>query len=324
MDKTANPISAHTHIAAMSRESLIKWLLLALIATTDWIWICVTELRIDPAYFENFLWIVLLSSISQFYFYTGRDQRIMEFAHFGAQLLSLYALMALLSYLAVSTDAPLVDSVLGSIDKSSGLDWVRWTEWVRAHPHLQRLLTIAYDSLPIQTLFCYVYNIHTRAFWRNSEIWWISLISVVVTIAGSAVFPATNPYVYYGLERADHFLHMRQFLGLRDGSLQVIKIVNEGLIQIPSFHTILAIMLTYNLRHNRWLFTAAVVINTALILSCPSEGSHYFVDLFAGAVVAVATIWIVRRLGRQFAWGLQPQIMAKPFSDSAILTGKLA
>jgi membrane-associated phospholipid phosphatase len=42
-------------------------------------------------------------------------------------------------------------------------------------------------------------------------------------------------------------------------------------------------------------------LNTVLILSCPSVGSHYFIDLVAGAAVAAATIWGVRRLKRQLS-----------------------
>jgi PAP2 superfamily len=297
-------------IELMSRESAVKWLLVALVALTDWIWMASAGFLIDSGYFQAFGWIVLLILISLFYFCSGRDQRIMEFAHFGAQLLSLYALVMLLSYLAVSTDAPLVDGAFDTIDKSVGLDWVAWIEWVTAHPHLRWGLSIAYDSLPVQALLCYTYNVHTRANWRSSEIWWITFISLLVTIAGSAAFPGTNPYVYYGLEGADHFLHMKHFLGLRDGTMHVISFIDaQGLIQLPSFHTILAIMLTYNLRHNRWLFPVALLLNSALILSCPSEGSHYFIDLFAGGVVAAATIWCVRRLGRHFAWGSQPIIV---------------
>jgi hypothetical protein len=293
---------------ALSREAAVKWLLLASVALIDWIWMASARFGIDSGYFLTCSWIFLLTLISLFYFYTGRDQRIMEFAHFGAQLLSLYALVMLLSYLAVSTDAPLVDGAFDAIDKSLGLDWVAWVEWVTAHPLIGSGLSIAYDSLPAQALFCYIYNVHTRAIWRNSELWWITFISVLVTIAGSAVFPGTNPYVYYGLEGADHFTHMKHFLGLRDGTMHVISFVDtQGLIQLPSFHTILAIMLTYNLRHNRWFFGAAAVLNAALILSCPSEGSHYFVDLLAGAAVAAATIWGVRRLGRHFNWGLATQ-----------------
>ena len=51
----------------------------------------------------------LLILISTFYFCTGRDERIMHFAHFGAQYLALFAVLTVLSYLAVSTNAPLVD-----------------------------------------------------------------------------------------------------------------------------------------------------------------------------------------------------------------------
>jgi hypothetical protein len=296
----------------MSRETASQWLLLALVALTDWAWMASLGFRIDSEYFQGFVCILILILISLIYFYTGRDQRIMGFAHCGALLLSLYGSMILLNYLMVTTDAPLVDAAFDAFDKSLGLDWVSWTRWVTAHPALHWGLSIAYASLPFQIFFCYIYNAHTRANSRNNEIWWITFISLLVTIVISAMIPATNPYVYYGLEGADHFLHMQHFLGLRDGTIQVMKHVNdEGLIQLPSFHTILAIMLTYNVRHNRWLFAIAVVLNTAMIVACPSEGSHYFVDLIAGAAVAAATILGVRRLGRYFAWGSQPEIVAQ-------------
>jgi hypothetical protein len=296
----------------MSRETAIQWLLLALVALTDWVWMASVGFRIDSEYCQGLGCILFLIVISLFYFYTGRDKRIMALAHFGAQLFSLYGAMILLIYLAVTTKAPLADDAFDALDKSLGLDWVAWAAWVRAHSILRWGLFIAYSSLPLQVLLCYIYNAHTRDNWRNSEIWWLTFISLLVTIVISAMIPATNPYVYYGLRGAGHFLHMQHFLGLRDGTIHVMKHVNdEGLIQLPSFHTILAIMLTYNLRHNRWLFAIAVVLNTALILACPSEGSHYFVDLIAGAVVAAATIWGVRRLGRYFAWGSQPEIVAQ-------------
>jgi hypothetical protein len=105
-----------------------------------------------------------------------------------------------------------------------------------------------------------------------------------------------NPYVYYGLESSDNFIHMGQFLGLRDGTMRIVSTqMHEGLVQLSSFHTILAILMTYNVRHNHWLLAFAVVLNAALIISCPTEGSHYFIDLCAGAAVAAVTIWGVRR-----------------------------
>jgi hypothetical protein len=304
---TRRPIAA-----SISRESAIKWLLIALVGLLDWIWMAVAGFHFGSGYLQAFGWIFLLILIALFYSSTGRDDRIMNFAHFGAQYVSLLVVLMPLSYLAVSTNVRLVDREFDAIDRAIGFDWVSWTEWIIVHPTLQWGLAIAYNSLPFQALFCYIYNTHTRASCRNSEIWWITCISALVTIAGSAVFPGTNPYVYYGLESADHFLHMQHFLGLRDGTMHVIGLIDaQGLIQLPSFHTVLAIMLTYNLRHNRWLFAGALILNTALILSCPSEGSHYFIDLPAGAAVAVATIWAVRGMQRrQGAQAAQLSVLA--------------
>jgi hypothetical protein len=308
----------------MSYESILKWSLLAVVALVDWIWVASAGFQLDPRYFLAMPVICFFLSISLFYFYAGRDRRIQEFAHFTAQIFTLYSFVVLFSYLVVSTDAPLVDAAFDRIDKFFGLDWVAWTKWVAAHPQIYLILAVAYNSQPIQAFFCYIYNIHTRAFWRNSEIWWLTFISILITIGGSAVFPASNPYVFYGLLGADHFAHMTQFLGLREGLHVITFGMNEGIIQLPSFHTILAIIFTYNVRHNRWLFVSAIVLNTTVILACPSVGSHYFVDLPAGAAVAVATIWAVCRLGRHFAWGLQPKPSLGSTMDLKIIAGELA
>jgi hypothetical protein len=294
-------------VASISHEAAIQWSILALLALLGWIWLVSAEFHLGHGYPQAAGWIMLLILISLFYFYTGRDRRIMEFAHFGARLLSLYALLMTLSYLAVATDLPLVDRVFDSMDKSLGLDWVAWTLWVKAHPRIKLLFFIAYESLPFQALVCYIYNVHTRASWRNSEIWWITLISALVTIAVSAAFPASNPYVYYDLNSGENYLHIQHFLRLRDGTMRVIGLTDaQGLIQLPSYHTVLAIMLTYNLRHSRWFFWTALLLNSVLILSCPTEGSHYFIDLFAGAVVAAATIYSVRRFRSRFGAPFSP------------------
>jgi len=58
-------------------------------------------------------------------------------------------------------------------------------------------------------------------------------------------------------------------------------------------------MLTDNIRHNRWLFSAALVGNTTLVLSSPTDRNHYFVDLVACAVAATATIWAARACRRR-------------------------
>lgn len=125
-------------------------------------------------FLQSIAFIWGLNLIGLFYCLTNRDDRIMRFAHFAAQYLALLAVMMPLSYLAVSTNAPLADPVFYSMDKAMGFDWVEWKAWVVAHPVLQCGLRVAYDSLPVQTLIAYIYNVHTRGSCRNNEIWWIT------------------------------------------------------------------------------------------------------------------------------------------------------
>ena len=283
-------------------NSGLKWASMILVGFAGWTCINASGFQLGVEFLKSSGFIALLIVVALVYYQTNRDRRILELAHFGAQYLFLLMVLDLFTALAVSTNQPLVDRQLDAIDKAIGFDWVAWKELVFSHRMLRNALRIAYSSLPLQLFFCYVYNAHTRASWRNSEMWWITFISGMVTMAGCAAFPAMNPYVYYGLEPADHFIHMQQFLELRAHTMPVLsKMSDEGLVQLPSFHTILAIMLTYNLRHNRWLFSIAAGVNGLLIVSCPTEGSHYVIDLIAGAAVAGATIWGVRLLRRPAA-----------------------
>jgi hypothetical protein len=261
----------------------------------DWLWVKWAGFQIGPGGCGSLTIISVLLIVSVVYCYRRGGEWLAELTHSWAQYLSLLAVLLPLSYAAVSTNAPLLDNTFAAADLAIGLDWIGWAEWVIAHPVLRWVLRLAYASLPIQMMFNYWYNAYTRASWKNSELWWITLISGLLTISASAVLPASNPYVYYGLGRAVDFPHMQQFLGLRDGTMHVITFTDaQGLVQLPSFHTVLAIMLTHNLRHCRLLFLVALILNVTLVLSCPTEGSHYFIDLVAGAVVAAATIWAVR------------------------------
>jgi hypothetical protein len=284
----------------VSYDTIVKWSLLLVIGLVDWAWMTAIELHVAPGFFYALISVVVLIGISLIYTYNGREQRIVEFAHFTAQLISLYAAMMVLTYLCLTTNAPLADQLFDRIDKAMGFDWVAWITWVHAHKGLSLLLAVVYHSLTVQGLCCYIYNIHTRQFQRNSEIWWITFIALLVTIIGSAALPPMNPYVYYGLVPSDRFVHMGIFMGLRDGTLHTINLaMHEGLIQAPSFHTVLAIMVTYNLRHNRYLCGFAAALNSILIVACLSAGSHYLIDLPAGALVAAGTIWVVRKTVRQ-------------------------
>jgi len=52
-----------------------------------------------------------------------------------------------------------------------------------------------------------------------------------------------------------------------------------------------------------WLRPLALITNAAMLLATPIGGGHYFVDVIAGAAVAVAAIVMAQRIG---AWLIEP------------------
>jgi membrane-associated phospholipid phosphatase len=67
----------------------------------------------------------------------------------------------------------------------------------------------------------------------------------------------------------------------------------------------------WTLRGLRWV---GLVVNALLIAGTPINGGHYFVDVFAGAVVAVVAIWGARR-------ATAARYSAQPSAGTAALAG---
>jgi membrane-associated phospholipid phosphatase len=70
----------------------------------------------------------------------------------------------------------------------------------------------------------------------------------------------------------------------------------HGLIFFPSFHTILAVLTPYSVRHWKYLFAPAVILNVLVIISTLPEGGHHLIDVLAGAAIAAAAIVGLRKL----------------------------
>jgi len=232
----------------------------------------------------------MLIAVAFFYYRTKRADPIMRAANAAAQLVAFTAAAAALSYLVTATNAPLADSALAAADRSIGFEWHSWAAWVQAHRLIHVAFFLAYGSLLYQLVACVLFLALRKS---ADEFLWILIVSGLLTIAISGFVPAIG-----NLADAPHIPH---FNALRAGTLHTIPIGrgSQGLIAFPSFHTTLAIMVAYAVREVRWLFVAASVLNLLVILSVPTEGGHYLVDVLAGAAVTAMAIWAVRALRRR-------------------------
>jgi membrane-associated phospholipid phosphatase len=206
-----------------------------------------------------------------------------------------------LSYIAASANLPLCDAALDTMDRALGFDWKALLAWMNTAPFLYRVLRPIYLSLTLQmttVVLCLAFS--GRHLWLRTYTL-AFLCAALVCIAISAALPAAGAWPHYGLTASDSGIlptvstSWPVFYGLRDGSFRVLVAVgSEGIITFPSLHAALAVLVTAALWPVRYLRWAAVILNTAMLIATPIDGSHYFSDVLAGVALAALSLLIAQ------------------------------
>ena len=74
----------------------------------------------------------------------------------------------------------------------------------------------------------------------------------------------------------------------------------QGLVSAPSFHTaaaVIFIVIAWQTKYLRW---PLILMNGAMLLSTPIEGTHYLSDMIAGGFVGIFAVCAVAALQRAF------------------------
>jgi membrane-associated phospholipid phosphatase len=190
----------------------------------------------------------------------------------------------LLTYIAATCGGTLHDTTLASIDGALRFDWNDWTAFLALHPAVRFVLGLAYSSLFWQIVITIFWLSLTELDYYNYELLINNIISLLLTTTIFSMYPAL------GVRTAGHAVEVSTLLALRAGNISAFDLSHlQGLISFPSYHTVLAVLLTYAHRRSRLLVPIAA-INGVMLLSIPTFGGHYLVDMIAGAVVALIAI----------------------------------
>ena len=237
---------------------------------------------------------IVLLIVSYLYGRSSRSPTLSEMAYFGAVMILSGVANLALSYLVARWSFTLVDAQLVAADAALGLSLPTWFLFLGMHPVFDAILKIAYDSLILQFCFSIMYFTHATCAGKNKEMFWIVTVSSVLTSVVSGLLPALGAHSYFHvfLDRAVHLNHLEQLRQPGDMALRLTQL--EGIITMPSYHTVLALVFTYLHRGTRVVFPLILALNTLVLISTPTYGGHYFVDLIAGAMVAVASVYLVR------------------------------
>jgi hypothetical protein len=235
----------------------------------------------------------------------GILSRAATFSYYLAFWLGKLAFGSALCYLAATLPFKLLDGTFETLDVSLGFHWMDWFNYLQERPAVRDLLSVAYSSMVPQILFAIIYMSKPSRAWQVRELWWASMVALVIAALASGLMPALGAYQHYGvwLHRA---VHLKDLLAIRDGTMTELPLlVLHGLITFPSYHSVMAVLLSWVYRGHAGMFAIACVLNAAMLVSVPVHGGHYLVDVISGCAVAAIAIFLVRWFDTRKAHGLR-------------------
>jgi len=281
-------------------ETQLLWAIIAVVIGIDALWAWLAGIRITPNLAAISAFFVFVA-INLFYVTVRSNPLIAVFAASIAQLIASMAGGVVLSYLATTTKFPLIDRYLAAADSAMGLDWLWLFTWVREHQEISRVLGLSYTTGLYQMLILMMLLPALGRLERLREFVWLFVLATLITIPLSTVMPAAGAWAYYGVSHLTSNYYLPDFYALRSGEMHEIAMTKiTGIVQFPSFHTSVALILIYVTRGIRYLFPISCLLNIVMIASAPVYGGHHFTDIFAGLAVAPLAIVILR------AWQREP------------------
>jgi hypothetical protein len=275
----------------MRRDALVIWMAVLLLSAVD-LMLCH---RLQLHFYDwSRLGLAGMTTlgIALIYGLSGRSTRLAQAAHCTLLWLIFVNAGTVLIYLAAACGGRTRDTALAAIDAALGFDWTAWYAFLAPHRNLRFVLWLAYLSLLPQILISVLWFALRNLDYLNYELLLNNIVSLVITVAVFLLFPAL------GHLEPSRVLEIKDLLALRGGgplSFDMARL--QGLISFPSYHMVLAVLLTYAHRHSPLLIPIALV-NGLMMFSIPSFGGHYLIDIVAGAVVALLAIAATAALRR--------------------------
>ncbi len=272
----------------------LAWGCIFLLGAVDLSWANLAGLKF-AGWPNVILTVGFLAAIGLYYEYSGRNPRLADVGNYAALWVAFSAAGAIFTYVVATMRMPLQDAEFARIDAALGFYWTPWFRYIAAHSFLKLPLAIAYETMLPQIVGSILFFAHTRRTDRNRELLSIAMLSLIVTTLISGIVPAVGPYIP-GHQPAFALV----LLTIRDGAVTSFALDNmKGVVTMPSFHTVIAIVLIYVHRPPARSFPVVATLSGLMLLSVPSAGNHYLSDMIAGAAIAAGSIAVVRHLSNR-------------------------
>jgi PAP2 superfamily protein len=305
------------------RLYLRNWVPLALMA--QMLVFCVAasnfSLQIDSVFCQVVLTAASFAVAGRYLMSRNLGPRLAVVLLSGAQIQVLLLLGTPLSYVAASANLPLQDATFAYFDQLLGLDWCAYYNFFMQRPALLPFANIGYAMIGLLPMVIPLLLGWTRHYARLQDFTLACILAICATAVISAVLPAIGTYQQYGLpaeslnfKASGYLVQIHELPFVRDGSLRSLYITHlGGIVTFPSFHAAAAVLDMWALWAVWWMRPAALIANGGMLLATPLVGGHYFVDVFAGAAIAVLAIATARM------WQGRSELFAAPATPVAAI-----
>lgn len=293
---------------------------LAVLVAIDGLWLALGHFHLDGG---AFLCLGLLAAFllmaSHFYRTVRPDPRLAAML-FGAGFLCAFSCEASsLNYLLLTKAGTRIDIALSGLDRAMGLDWPSAVRWMARHPRLNAASLIAYSSMLPQVALSIIVlaGIESDRVYRFcmalalSALLCIAIWVFVPSFGAFSVYPPTGAHLDLALDSA-YAQELTRLL--HDGPGLISPRSAKGLIGFPSYHAVLALLVSWYLRDAKFLRWPILALNLGVILATPVQGGHHFIDVFASFPVAAMAIFVTHRMAKAAKPG-------RPASEPSNATG---
>ena len=245
-----------------------------------------------------------LLALARFCDWRYPDKRLAHCA--GIVAVGLCGLVAcgIVSNTGLRLQAPLADARLASLDAAIGIDAGAVITQIASIPWLTAVLSFAYNASGLLVVGLIAAFAFTSRFAKAWELVTTTVTSMQVVALVSLAAPAWGAMRHFGLEALQGrglppgagVYQWPAFAHFYEGHGATVHISDMGgVVAFPSFHTVLALVITQALAETRlrWI---GVGCSATVILAAIPMGGHYAADLLAGWLVWLGAALVARRV----------------------------
>ncbi len=214
--------------------------------------------------------------------------------------------LGVLNHILMAFPFPLTDDLLTRWDRALGLDWLALGRAISYFPTVNFAMDHIYQFMVPALIMTGLHAIIVGRSDYATEFLGLVITTAIFCVSLAMFFPCIGAMDHladpafkamFSKETGNSFVP--QLLELRGTALvQINPMQMAGLAAFPSFHCVCGVLIIYGSRSTRISHAIASIFGVLLIAATPTFGGHYFVDLIAGAIIAISFILIGRSFQR--------------------------